>query len=48
MPPPAGRPYQYPDLVIEIGPQAGWVHDIAVRLGISVEIANSNHEGWLS
>lgn len=33
-------------LVIEIGPQAGWVHDVAVRLGIPVQIANPNHEGW--
>ena len=33
-------------LVFEIGPQAGWVHDIAVGLSIEVQVANPNHEGW--
>lgn len=33
-------------LVIEIGPSAGWVHDLAVRLGVEVQVANPNGEGW--
>jgi len=33
-------------LVFEIGPQAGWVHDLATELGIEVQVANPNHEGW--
>ena len=36
-----------PDRVVfEIGPQAGWVHDIASALGLDVQVANPNHEGW--
>jgi len=33
-------------LVIEIGPSAGWVHDLAVALGVQVQVANPNHEAW--
>lgn len=33
-------------LVIEIGPSAGWVHDLGRALDIEVEVANPNHEGW--
>ena len=33
-------------LVFEIGPQAGWVHDIAVDLRIEVQVANPSHEEW--
>lgn len=33
-------------LVIEIGPSAGWVHDLACALDIEVEVANTNHEAW--
>jgi transposase len=33
-------------LVFEIGPQAGWVHDIAAGLSVEVQVANPNHEGW--
>ncbi|MFG0314426.1 MAG: IS110 family transposase [Phycisphaerales bacterium] len=33
-------------LVIEIGPSAAWVHDLAVSLGVEVQVANPNHEGW--
>ena len=33
-------------LVVEAGPSAGWVHDIAMALGIPVQVANGNHEGW--
>lgn len=33
-------------LVVEIGPSAGWVHDLAVSLGVEVQVANPNGEGW--
>lgn len=33
-------------IVLEIGPQAGWVYDLATSLGIEASVANVNHEGW--
>jgi transposase len=33
-------------LVIEAGPSAGWVCDLAQALGIAVEVANTNDERW--
>jgi transposase len=33
-------------LVVEVGTVTGWVHDIAVSLGIQVQVANPNTEGW--
>ncbi len=33
-------------LVIETCDVAGWVHDIAVALGIAVAVANPAHEAW--
>jgi transposase len=33
-------------LVIEIGPAAGWIHDLATAMGLEVEVANTNHEAW--
>ena len=33
-------------VVMEIGPSAGWIHDLAVGLGLKVEVANVNHEAW--
>lgn len=33
-------------LVIEVGSQAGWVCDLASNLGIEIQVANPNHEGW--
>ena len=33
-------------LVMEVGTPAGWIYDIAVALGIAVQVANPNHEGW--
>lgn len=33
-------------VVIEIGPSAGWVHDIALKLNIEIQVANVNHEAW--
>jgi len=33
-------------LVMEVGTPAGWIYDIAVALGITVQVANPNHEGW--
>ena len=33
-------------VVIEIGPLAGWVADIVRSLGIELQVANANHEGW--
>jgi transposase len=38
---------QKPDLVvIEIGPAAGWVHDLTVSMDLKIQIANTNHEAW--
>lgn len=33
-------------LVVEVGTVTGWVHDIAAALGIEVQVANPNTEGW--
>ena len=33
-------------VVIEIGPQAGWVHDLVTALDVQVDVANPSHEGW--
>ena len=33
-------------LVIEIGPAAGWIHDLAASMGIEIQVANTNHEAW--
>ena len=33
-------------LVVEVGTVTGWVHDTAVALGIEVQVANPNTEGW--
>jgi transposase len=33
-------------LVIEAGPSAGWVHDLAEALGVSAQVANTNDERW--
>ena len=33
-------------VVIEIGPAAGWVHDLATSLELEIEVANTNHEAW--
>jgi len=33
-------------LVIEVCGIAGWIHDLATELGIAVEVANPQHEGW--
>jgi transposase len=33
-------------VVIEIGPQAGWVHDLMVALDVAVQVANPNHDAW--
>ena len=33
-------------VVMEVGPTAGWVYDLARSLGIEVQVANPNHEGW--
>ena len=33
-------------VVIEIGPQAGWVHDLVSALEIEIEVANPSHEAW--
>lgn len=36
-----------PDLVVfEVCGSAGWIHDLAVELGVAVQVANPNHEGW--
>ena len=33
-------------LVIEAGPAAGWVCDLAEALGVAVQVANTNDERW--
>lgn len=33
-------------VVIEIGPAAGWVKDLAEAMGLEVRVANPNHEAW--
>ncbi len=33
-------------VVIEIGPQAGWVHDIVTGMNLEIEVANPCHEAW--
>jgi transposase len=33
-------------LVIEVGTVSGWVYDVARALGIDVQVANPNTEGW--
>jgi transposase len=33
-------------VVIEIGPQAGWVHDVVTALDVEIEVANPSHEAW--
>jgi transposase len=33
-------------VVLEAGPAAGWVHDLAAALGIEVQVANTNDERW--
>lgn len=33
-------------VVIETGNQAGWVKDLCEALGVPIEVANPNHEGW--
>jgi transposase len=33
-------------LVIEIGPSAGWIHDLAASMGVEIQVANTNHEAW--
>lgn len=33
-------------LVVEVGTVTGWVHDLAKALGIDVQVANPNTEGW--
>jgi transposase len=36
-----------PDQVVfEIGPMAGWLHDLATAAGVEVLVANPTHEGW--
>lgn len=33
-------------VVLEAGPTAGWVHDLAAALGIETQVANTNDERW--
>ena len=33
-------------VVIEVGPAAGWVKDLSEALGVTVQVANANHEAW--
>ncbi len=33
-------------LVMEVGPIAGWVHDLGRAMGIEVQVANPNHDAW--
>jgi transposase len=33
-------------VVFEIGPQAGWVHEVFSTKSVQIQVANPNHEGW--
>ena len=33
-------------VVLEAGPAAGWVHDLAAAVGIEAQVANTNDERW--
>ena len=33
-------------VVIEVGPSAGWIKDMAEAMGLTVQVANPNHEAW--
>jgi transposase len=33
-------------VVIEVGSQAGWIQDMCQEMGVEVQVANPNHEGW--
>lgn len=33
-------------VVLEVGAQAGWVHDVVKATGVEVQVANPTHEGW--
>ncbi len=33
-------------VVIEVGSSAGWITDLAARMGIELQIANPSHQGW--
>lgn len=33
-------------VVVEIGSAAGWVHDMALTMGMQIQVANPNHEAW--
>jgi transposase len=33
-------------VVIEVGPPAGWVHDLIAAMEIEIQVANPNHEAW--
>lgn len=33
-------------VVIEVGPAAGWVTDLAARMKIELQVANPSHQGW--
>ena len=33
-------------IVFETSSMAGWVHDIVATMGVSIQVANPNHESW--
>src|SRR5690606_7355203 len=33
-------------VVIEVGSQAGWMHDLATALDVPIEVANTSDERW--
>ena len=33
-------------VVIEVGPAAGWIADLAARMKLELQIANPSHQGW--
>lgn len=33
-------------VVVEIGPAAGWIHDLALTMRLQIQIANPNHDAW--
>src|SRR5450432_762979 len=33
-------------MVIEIGPSAGWVHDLGAAMGVSMQVVNVSDDRW--
>ncbi|MCH8147815.1 MAG: IS110 family transposase, partial [Planctomycetes bacterium] len=40
------RRHQPDGVVIDVGPAAGWVTDLAARMKIELQVANPSHQAW--